>query len=143
MNLSLRRDAWGSHLMTPMAFSGNDLGFPLPSPSEDWLNSVVGDCYRNAADFAEPLVQRGDGAAKGFSQREHGAWAMNLDHPWADSFEVCYGDTELAVQYECSHYPREIDDFREGVCNHWIKRASELKEQQVQWAKGRRAIGEG
>ena len=103
--------------MTPMAYSGNDFGFPLPPPDDDWLSSVVGDSYRHAADVVEPFVQRGDGAAKGFSQREHVAWAMNLEHPWADSFDVCFGGTELAVQFECRHLPSEIDKFREEVCS--------------------------
>ena len=66
---------------------------------------------------------------------------MNLEHPWADSFDVCVGDTELAVQFECSHLPSEFDTFREGVCNHWIKRADELNAELEKWSKGRRAIG--
>ena len=140
-SLQRRKESLENNILLPMAYSGFDFGFPLPSPDDDWLNSVVGDSYRFAADVVEPFVQRGDGAAKGFSQREHVAWAMNIEHPWADSFDVCFGDTELAVQYECSHHPSEIDRFRENVCNHWIKRASELKEQQQQWSKGRRAIG--
>ena len=140
-SIALRNCALSNNAVTPMAFSGNDFGFPLPSPDDDWLGSVVGDSCRHAADVVEPFVQRGDGAAKGFSQREHVAWAMNLEHPWADSFDVCFGDTELAVQFECSHYPSEIDKFREEVCSKWIKRADELREEQQQWAHGRRAIG--
>ena len=115
----------------PVPFAGGSEGFRL-GPS---IRQAVMEYHEfENDDEAHELVVNGLGAIKGLGHLEHVEWTKGLSHPSSQPPEAASKELWAAIQFEASHTPEEIDDFRSKKLAEIIHKAKTMQQSQASWA---------